>query len=121
MRLLRMIPMLASTDVEAALAIYRDVLGFHVTGKFEEGGRLIWCMAEAGESRVMFQYHPRQAARNGGTVFYLYTDDIQALREKVMGAGQIVGEIGEEDGRKECELRDPDGNIVMFCEIVRAA
>jgi len=40
--------MISCADVEAALSLYRDELGFTVSDTHVEDGRLIWCLAKAG-------------------------------------------------------------------------
>lgn len=114
----RVVPMLAVADIEAAMLLYRDLLGFSITDEFTEDGPLVWCMARAGSTEVMFQRHPRQAEKNGGTVFWIYVSHVDALREQLVAEGYSVSMPETADGRRECELLDRDGNAIMLCQLV---
>lgn len=114
---LRLVPMISCTDVNAALTLYRDELGFVVTDKYEDNGRLVWCLAKAGTTDVMFQHHPQQATRNGGTVFWVYVNDVDTLRTHLVNKGYEVSQPETSGGRRECEMSDPDGNPVMLCQV----
>jgi len=115
---LRIVPMISSSDIEAALTLYRDELGFVVTNSFPKEGKLIWCQAKVGTTELMFQCHPRAAAKNGGTVFYVYVTDVDSLREVLVAKGYTVGVPETCDGRRECDLVDRDGNTVMLCQVL---
>ncbi len=53
-----------------------------------------------------------------GVLFYLYSSDLAALRERLLGAGIDAGEI--EDGtpgpRQQMQLTDPDGYVLMVAQ-----
>ena len=114
----RLVPMLAVSDIEKAMLLYRDLLGFTITDKFAKDGSLIWCMARAGSSEVMFQRHARQAEKNGGTVFWIYVSEIDGVREQLVAEGYSVTMPETADGRRECEFVDRDDNLIMLCQIV---
>ena len=115
---LRVVSMISVADIEAALTLYRDELGFVVTNSFAEGGKLIWCQAKVGTTDIMFQRHPRAAAKNGGTMFYVYVTDVDSLREVLVAKGHTVGVPDTCDGRRECDMVDRDGNTVMLCQVL---
>jgi catechol 2,3-dioxygenase-like lactoylglutathione lyase family enzyme len=82
-------------------------------------GRLDWVFLSSDRARIMF-------ARAGEPVdchvqavlFYLYAYDLDALRERLLGAGLEPGPI--EDGtpgpKRELRLFDPDGYVLMIAE-----
>lgn len=117
---LRVVPMISCKDVEAALTFYRDELGFAVTDKCVEDGRLIWCWAKAGMTDVMLQYHPKQADRNGGLVIWVYVSDVDALHARLVSKGHKVSQPDTADGRRECEMADRDGNPIILCQVMSA-
>jgi hypothetical protein len=53
-----------------------------------------------------------------GVLFYLYSSDLAALREQLLGAGIDAGEI--EDGspgpRQQLQLTDLDGYVLMVAQ-----
>ena len=55
-------------------------------------------------------------------LFYLYSDDLAALREQLLANGIHVGEI--EDGTpgpsQEMRLSDPDGYVLMVAQLETA-
>jgi uncharacterized glyoxalase superfamily protein PhnB len=121
MNIQRVTPMIAVSNIEQALKLYSDLLGAQVTNRHEENGQLVWCSVQAGDTNLMFQRHPGQAQKNGGTVFYFYTDNIEALHHSLQSAGYSVTDVeAEPGGRKECEMTDVDGNILMFAQNVNS-
>lgn len=118
MRITRMVPMLAFTDVEKALGFYRDVLGFEVIDHCIEDGRMVWCSVRSGKTEAMFQRHPKQARKNGGTVFWLYTDDVDGCHAKLKAMGWKVSDPDTADGRREFETVDTESNPLMICQVL---
>ncbi len=118
MQITRMVPMLAFQDIEKALGFYRDLLGFELTNSHTEDGRIVWCSVRAGRTEAMFQRHASQARKNGGPVFWLYTDDVEGVRDRLAAAGWQVGEMVTADGRRECETVDTESNPIMICQLL---
>jgi hypothetical protein len=56
-----------------------------------------------------------------GVLFYLYSDDLAALREQLFAGGVDAGEI--EDGtpgpKEQMRVTDPDGYVLMVAQIER--
>jgi catechol 2,3-dioxygenase-like lactoylglutathione lyase family enzyme len=56
-----------------------------------------------------------------GVLFYLYSDDLAALRVQLLANGVEAGEI--EDGtpgpREEMRVTDPDGYVLMIAQVER--
>ena len=100
--------------------VYYETLGLRVESRFPERGRTTWAYLRNGGARVMFQQVDEQVDGAAQSVlFYLYVDDLAALRLRLIGEGVEAGEI--EDGRpgptREMRLRDPDGYCLMVAEI----
>ncbi len=49
------VPMFAVSDMQASLSFYVDGLGFEVTHKWIDDGKLRWCWLEIGEAALMLQ------------------------------------------------------------------
>jgi len=54
-----------------------------------------------------------------GVLFYLYSDDLAALREQLLADGIHVGEIvdGTPGPRQEMRLTDPDGYMLIVAQL----
>ena len=54
-----------------------------------------------------------------GVLFYLYSDNLAALREQLLADGINVGEIvdGTPGPPQEMRLTDPDGYVLMIAQL----
>ena len=118
-RVNRLVPFVKVTDVERSVGFYHH-LGFTVQSVFKYRDRMFWAALESDGAEVMFEGtsdpidHERQ-----GVLFYLYSHDLNALRDQLLAAGIEAGEI--EDGspgpRQEMPVMDPDGYVLMIAQI----
>jgi catechol 2,3-dioxygenase-like lactoylglutathione lyase family enzyme len=118
-RVSELIPFVQVLDIDRSIAFY-EVLGFEVTDKYVHDGKLDFAALESGAARTML-------VRAAGAIdpgqqrvrFYLYTQDLDALRshlsENGVGAGPIVD--GAPGPKREMTVRDPDGWCLMIAEI----
>jgi catechol 2,3-dioxygenase-like lactoylglutathione lyase family enzyme len=106
-----LIPFAKVADVERSVAFYHH-LGFTPTSIYKYRDRLAWAALQSGAAELMLEGsgEPIDAERQA-VLFYLYSDDLVALRRQLLAAGLAVGEI--EDGSpgppEEMQLIDPDG------------
>jgi ketosteroid isomerase-like protein len=118
-RVNRLVPFVKVTDVERSVAFYYH-LGFTVESVHKYRDRLAWAALESDGAEVMFEgtNEPIDHARQG-VLFYLYSHDLAALRDQLLGAGIEAGEI--EDGspgpRQQMRVSDPDGYVAMVAQI----
>ena len=111
-------------DQEAALAFYRDVLGFDVA--FDEttngsrslhlslaGGAGVWLMPASTDEE--FSHVGRQTA--GRPLFVLYTDDLEVVAERLRRRGVETWGLREDAGARSLHLRDHLGNVIVAAEI----
>ena len=110
-------PILAARDIGAALAWYRDRLGFTIEGDWGDYGIA---------SRDMIELHfwkcdDRHIAEN--TSAYIRVSNAQDAYETMKGAGQGGGRIVAPQrrawGMVEFYVWDPDGNLLRFGEIAQ--
>ena len=115
-RVRNLIPFVNVADVARSIDFYRH-LGFVVTSEFAPGDEVIWAALESEHAELMLNHSHDPI--DASVLFYLYADDLQALREQLVAAGVEVGEI--EDGRpgprEEMRLVDPDGYVLMVAQI----
>jgi catechol 2,3-dioxygenase-like lactoylglutathione lyase family enzyme len=118
-RVSELIPFVQVADVNGSIAFY-ELLGFEVTDTHVHEGKLDFAALESGSARTMLvraagPIDPRQQAVR----FYLYAEDLDALRshlsEHGVGAGPIVD--GSPGPKREMTVRDPDGYCLMIAEI----
>jgi catechol 2,3-dioxygenase-like lactoylglutathione lyase family enzyme len=123
-------------DVEQSIRFY-ELLGFHVRDRVQHAGRTQWAWLTSGKGHLMLAAAsgpvvPEQQA----TLFYLYSDDLAALRTHLLASGLADGAghgEGASDRRRvvfkmshpfympEGEIRviDPDGYCLLIgqCEL----
>lgn len=118
-RVQNLIPFVHVTDVERSIAFY-ELLGFEVKDTYEHRGGLDWAALESRNAQLMLARasHPIERDKQA-VLFYLYADDLQALREHLLASGVVVGEIrdGSPGPAREMGLDDPDGWCLMVAEI----
>lgn len=119
-------------DAEAALAFYRDVLGFEVTNDVDMGEGMRWITVTPAGSEVSIVLTPVGAGESeadrramaellakgvlGGLV--LATDDLDGDFERVASAGaDIVQEPMDQPwGVRDAAFRDPAGNQLRLTQ-----
>jgi catechol 2,3-dioxygenase-like lactoylglutathione lyase family enzyme len=119
-----LVPFLHVADVARSTGFY-ETLGFRVSKRYEPAGRLEFAGLEATSSAKLMLARvdevPERADPDeaGPGFLYLYTPDLDALRERLISAGFEPGEI--EDGspgpNRELCVWDPDGHGHMVAEL----
>jgi predicted enzyme related to lactoylglutathione lyase len=113
-------------DLDAALAFYRDVLGFAVlhdatvggyrylhVGPQDAGDAGVWLMpAVTDEARAAVG---RQTA--GAPLMVLYTDDLDAVHARLAAAGVEVWARRDDDESRSLHFRDVAGNAVIAAQL----
>jgi len=117
-RVRNLIPFVHRTDVARSIAFY-ELLGFELKDTYEHDGRLDWAALESRDAQLMLAHASAPIERDKQAVlFYLYADDLAALREHLLAKGVTVGEIrdGSPGPAREMALADPDGWCLMVAE-----
>ena len=122
-------------DPEAALAFYRDVLGFELRNDVGYQGMRWLTVGPPGQPDVNIVLHPPGAdpgiteeerktiaemmAKGTYASIMLATPDLDATFEKLQAQDvDIVQEPIEQDwGMRDCAVRDPSGNMVRIQEM----
>ena len=104
-------PVVFVTDVDAALGFYGDLLGFKQAWDYEQDGRTLVAQVNRGESEIILA---RDAERAGGSRLFisLDTEEMQAWQHEI-DARSIPAQRSWW-GYPVIEIRDPDGNELMF-------
>jgi catechol 2,3-dioxygenase-like lactoylglutathione lyase family enzyme len=123
-RVVDLVPFLLVTDVRRSMSFY-EALGFEIVKRYEPECRLEFAGLEATPSaKVMLarvDEPPDAGPEDRAPGFlYLYTSDLEALRERLLSAGHDVDVIEDGPGpgpnRQMC-VRDPDGHGHMLAEL----
>lgn len=108
------IPIVPSLDLERSLRLWREGLGFDQTWwEQHRDGKLVGCGLRKGHMSVMLNIRagtPEKPESYEGVRFYWAPDDLEGLREHLLGLGFAVSELWHRDyGQSEFVLTDDDG------------
>jgi uncharacterized glyoxalase superfamily protein PhnB len=122
-------------DPEAALAFYRDTLGFEVRNDVGYGGMRWITVGPPGQAGTSIVLHPPAAdpgitdderrtiaemmAKGTYGIIVLATTDLDGTFEQLQAGGaEVVQEpIEQPYGIRDCAFRDPAGNMVRINQI----
>jgi uncharacterized glyoxalase superfamily protein PhnB len=119
---------LAPGDFDAALAFYRDALGWTVTASWGGNGRNRGCSLSGGGVSITIA-EPHDAADRSWShgvngvrpTLHIAVDDLAARYRQVAGSGRVVVEPERTHwGAFWFVLRDPDDNLIAFFEAPKA-
>ena len=107
----KVMPELPCTDVAAAVAHYRDVLGFEVN--YQQGD--IGVMDRDGQRLLLIARTPRYS---GIGSCYFYVDEVDVLYAELLSKGaNVQGEpVSQPWGLREFRVLDPEGNQLSFAQ-----
>lgn len=133
----RLVPFVHVADVQASLAFYA-LLGFTAQSIMKDpGGRAFWALARSGAGEIMFALAsgPIDASQQA-VLFYMYSEDVGALRRRLLGSGvrdggvysgaaaptdgpRQVFEVGHPHYMPAGEIRvaDPDGYCILVGQL----
>lgn len=112
-------PIVSTSDLQRALAFYRDLLGGQVTYQFAgPDGQPVYVGLDVGKSHVGVALDPSAPGRGvqrASMVLWAYVDDCDAVVERFRLAGvEIVEEPTDQPwGERVARVRDPDGNDLL--------
>jgi catechol 2,3-dioxygenase-like lactoylglutathione lyase family enzyme len=126
---------LPQDDPDAALAFYRDILGFEVRNDVEYGGMHWITVGPADQPGTSIVLHPPAAnpgitdderrtigemmAKGTYAGINLATADLDGTFERLQASGaEVVQEpIDQPYGVRDCAFRDPAGNLLRIQEV----
>jgi predicted enzyme related to lactoylglutathione lyase len=129
---------LPQNDPDAAVAFYRDALGFEVRLDVGHGGMRWITVGPVEQPGTSIVLHPPAAdpgitdderrtivemmAKGSYAVILLATADLDGTFERVQASGaEVVQEPTEQPyGVRDCAFRDPAGNLIRIQELPRA-
>jgi hypothetical protein len=114
----QLVPFVHVRNVAGSLSFYRH-FGFEVANTYVQAGELVWCSLVSGGARLMLaKADAPVVAEEQAVLFYLYAEDLDALREQLLHAGIDAGPIvdGSPGPEREMRVSDPDGWCLMVAE-----
>jgi uncharacterized glyoxalase superfamily protein PhnB len=126
---------LPQDDPDAALAFYRDTLGFEVRNDVGYGGMRWITVGPAGQPGTSIVLHPPAAdpgitdderrviaemmAKGTYAIITLATKDLDGTFERLSAGGaEVVQEPTDQPyGVRDCAFRDPAGNLIRINEL----
>jgi uncharacterized glyoxalase superfamily protein PhnB len=114
-----LVPFVHVEDVERSIAFYYH-LGFIVASIYTYRGTSVWAELRSEGAELMVSTDGDSVDPAGqGVLFYLYSDDLAALRKQLLAEGIHAGEIvdGTPGPLQEMRLTDPDGYVLMVAQL----
>jgi len=127
---------LPHTDADAALAFYRDTLGFEVRNDVDYNGLRWLTVGPAGQPDTSVVLHPPAvepgitdderrtilellAKGSYGSALTLATDDLDGLFKRLVDSGADVLQEPTDQfyGVRDCAFRDPTGNLIRINQV----
>ena len=120
-------PNIPVRDVEASLSFYRDVLGFEQDVGNPDYGyvlvRRVPCMIALGQTD-----RPEALSATATTIqAQIWVEDLDAVWDEVaprlaeLPQGRVRAPFDQPYGTREFHIKDPDGFLMLFTQIERAA
>ena len=101
------------SDMDKAVAFYKDVMGFPVKVRFENH----WAEMDAGP--ITIGLHPAEKGarpKQGGRTISCNVADIEKFVAEIKAKGAKVGKIQTPERGKFVMISDPDGNEIHVVE-----
>ncbi|TKR30670.1 hypothetical protein FCE95_11220 [Luteimonas gilva] len=113
------IPVIPSADLQKSLRLWVDGLGFVAENEMHaDDGRLVFCMLRKDGLRFMLNQRagtPVKPEDYEGIRLYWAPADLHETRNRLIGLGYAVSDIGQRDyGQTEFFLTDDDGYSHCF-------
>jgi len=116
------VPFLAVTNMETSLRFYLDGLGFRMTNKWINEGKLRWCWLEHGGATLMLQefrkeghdsWTPEGKLGVGVSIYFICQDALVIYRE-ITARGVQAGKPFVGNAMWVTQVSDPDGYKLFF-------
>jgi catechol 2,3-dioxygenase-like lactoylglutathione lyase family enzyme len=106
-------------DQEAALAFYRDVLGFEVLHDSDAGGFRYLHVGLAAHDGVGLWLFPRPEGERPleRPLIVLYTDTLDGVLERLSAAAVDVWNVRDDGASRSAHFRDVAGNVLIVAEL----
>ena len=116
------VPFLAVSDMEASIRYYVDGLGFEMTRKWIDKGKLRWCWLQRGGAALMLQefqtegndaWAPEGKVGEGVSIYFICKDAL-AIYHEVIARGVEASTPFVGNAMWVTGMSDPDGYQLYF-------
>jgi len=110
------VPFFLVADLAASMRFYVDGLGFRMTKRWIDEGRIRWCWLERDRVAVMLQEMraPASGPRGAGATVCFFCDDALAIYRELLARRIAAREPYVGNRLWVTELTDPDGYKLLF-------
>jgi len=108
------VPFFAVSNIEASVRWYVDGLGFTMTKRWIDEGKLRWCLLEHGGASLMLQEFVGREIGGAGVSICFTCEDALALYHDFRACGVDAAEPYVGNGLWVTGVRDPDGYRLDF-------
>jgi catechol 2,3-dioxygenase-like lactoylglutathione lyase family enzyme len=108
------VPFFAVSNIEASIRYYVDGLGFRMTNKWIDDGKLRWCWLENGGAALMLQEFRKERNVGDGVTICFICEDALAFYRDVTSRGIEASRPFVGNSMWVTSLRDPDGYRIDF-------
>jgi lactoylglutathione lyase len=116
------VPFFSVSNIDASIRYYVDDLGFQMTYKWIDEGKLRWCWLQLGGAALMLQEFPKEGRDSWvpkgkvgeGVSIYFICEDALAIYREVTSRGIKAERPFVGNGMWVSSLSDPDGYKIHF-------
>jgi catechol 2,3-dioxygenase-like lactoylglutathione lyase family enzyme len=116
------VPFFMVSNLEASIRYYVDGLGFEMTNKWIDEGKLRWCWLQRGGAALMLQEFKKEGHHawvpegklGVGVSIYFICEDALAIYREVTSRGIQASKPFVGNGMWVTSLSDPDGYRIEF-------
>ncbi|SFI38755.1 VOC family protein [Planctomicrobium piriforme] len=119
-RIRNLVPVLLVRDLDSSIRFYVDVLGFHKQWRQSTPDAGENCLLNHGTVDLLLSTGPHLGSTPQFTgTFYLSMFDVDEFYEQIRDRADVVWPLQTMPmGQREFGIRDPDGYVLAFAEIV---
>ena len=116
------VPFFAVSNIEVSARYYVDGLGFEMTKRWMDDGKLRWCRLQRGGAALMLQEFPTaghdswtpEGKVGEGVSIYFICEDALAIYREISARGIQAAKPFVGNGMWVTSLSDPDGYRLAF-------
>jgi len=116
------VPLFSVSNIEESVRYYVDGLGFEMTKKWIDEGKLRWCWLQHGDAALMLQEFSKEGHDSWvpegkvgeGVSIYFICEDALAIYREVRSRGIQASKPFVGNGMWVTSLSDPDGYKIEF-------
>ena len=116
------VPFFGVSNIEASVRYYVDGLGFEMTKKWTDEGKLRWCWLQHGDAALMLQEFRKEGHDSWvpdgklgvGVSIYFICEDAIAIYKEFRSRGIQASKPFVGNGMWVTSLSDPDGYKIEF-------